>query len=245
MSLGKNLQYLRKQKKITQEKLADIMSVSRQTISKWEADEAVPEINKLIDLSDFFACKMDALVREDLGILETIFSEVTIKKLKSFKMARYVMITPNPEDDVITYMRSWAEKSGLLAFDENCKQIGWDFPFVTAEQQNRFGLRGYSCAYILPEGFETTTPGVEYAIQDEAEYAVITVEEPFKAAFDRIPNAYKKILEYLEANGFKENIKDNLLPCFEYTFEKDGITYMDVFVLVDGVTKADVYTAFS
>lgn len=39
MSLGKNIQYLRKQKKITQEQLAEIMSVSRQTISRWEADE--------------------------------------------------------------------------------------------------------------------------------------------------------------------------------------------------------------
>lgn len=38
MSLGKNIQYLRKQKKITQEQLAEIMSVSCQTISRWESD---------------------------------------------------------------------------------------------------------------------------------------------------------------------------------------------------------------
>ena len=44
MSLGKNIQYLRKQKKITQEQLAEMMSVSRQTISKWETDEIIPEI---------------------------------------------------------------------------------------------------------------------------------------------------------------------------------------------------------
>ena len=51
MSLGKNIQYLRKQKKITQEQLAEIMSVSRQTISRWEADEIVPEddVNEYID----------------------------------------------------------------------------------------------------------------------------------------------------------------------------------------------------
>ena len=42
MSLGKNIQYLRKQKKITQEQLSEIMSVSRQTISRWEADEIIP-----------------------------------------------------------------------------------------------------------------------------------------------------------------------------------------------------------
>lgn len=47
MSLGKNIQYLRKQKKITQEQLSEEMSVSRQTVSKWESDEIVPELNKL------------------------------------------------------------------------------------------------------------------------------------------------------------------------------------------------------
>ncbi len=35
MNLGKNIQFLRKQKKITQEQLAEMMSVSRQTISRW------------------------------------------------------------------------------------------------------------------------------------------------------------------------------------------------------------------
>ena len=62
MSLGKNIQYLRKQKKITQEQLAELMSVSRQTISRWEADEIIPELNKLVALSDMFSCKLDALV---------------------------------------------------------------------------------------------------------------------------------------------------------------------------------------
>ena len=68
MSLGKNIQYLRKQKKITQEQLADIMSVSRQTISRWESDEIIPELNKLVALSEIFSCKIDALVKEDMII---------------------------------------------------------------------------------------------------------------------------------------------------------------------------------
>lgn len=61
MSLGKNIQHLRKQKKITQEQLAETMSVSRQTISRWEADGIIPELNKLVALSDLFSCKLDAL----------------------------------------------------------------------------------------------------------------------------------------------------------------------------------------
>lgn len=73
MSLGKNIQYLRKQKKITQEQLAEIMSVSRQTISRWEADEIIPELNKLVILSEMFSCKLDTLVKEDLLACDEIY----------------------------------------------------------------------------------------------------------------------------------------------------------------------------
>ncbi|NLG03892.1 MAG: alpha/beta hydrolase, partial [Clostridia bacterium] len=56
----------------------------------------------------------------------------------------------------------------------------------------------------------------EMADQDTADYAVITIYDPFSAAFERIPNAYKKVLEYLQANGFREKPKDDILSCFEH-----------------------------
>ena len=245
MSLGKNIQYLRKQKKITQEQLAEMISVSRQTVSKWEADEITPELNKLIVLSDVFSCKLDAMVKEDMNVRDEVYSEITIKKVKAFKMARYVMLTPNPEDDVNFYMENWARRSGLLAFQPDAMRIGWDFPFAISEMQNRFGLRGYVAAYILPEGFETGCPGVEYAEQKEAEYAVITIHDPFAAASGRIPNAYKKIIDFLQANGFCEKPKEGILSCFEHVYEEEGITCMDVYIHVDSVCKTDSFTNFS
>lgn len=245
MGLGKNIQYLRKQRKITQEQLAEMMSVSRQTVSRWEVDEIVPELNKLVALSGLFSCKLDALVKEDISACGEVYSDVTIKKVGPFRMARYVMITPNPEDDVNAYMDRWARQSGLLACRPDAMLIGWDFPYVTPEQQNRFGLRGYMAAYILPEGFETVCPGVEYADQEEAEYAVITVYDPFAAAFERIPNAYKKVLEFLGANGFREKPRENVLPCFEHVYERNGVTCMDVYLHVDSTSKTDSFTGFS
>lgn len=245
MSLGKNIQYLRKQKKITQEKLADEMAVSRQTVSRWEADEIVPELNNLVLLSDLFSCKLDTLIRENLTDDKHIYSEITIKTVKGFRMARYVMVTPNPEDDVNAYMEHWAKRSGLLESAPDAMQIGWDFPFVSTELQNRFGLRGYVSAYVLPDGFTTDCPGVEYHDQIDADYAVITIYDPFAAAFERIPNAYKKIMAHLEVNGFQERMNDNILACFEHVYEKDGMTCMDVYVHVDSVSKTAVYTIFS
>ena len=115
MSLGTNIQYLRKLNKLTQEQFAEKMTITRQTVSRWEADEVTPELNKLVELCSLFSCKLDALVREDMSSKDAIYSEVEIRKVPAFKMARYVMISPNPEDDVQTYMKNRGKKSGLLA----------------------------------------------------------------------------------------------------------------------------------
>jgi len=245
MSLGTNIQFLRKLNKLTQEQFAERMGISRQTVSRWEADEVTPELNKLVEICAIFSCKLDELVREDLSSKDEIYSEVEIRKVAAFRMARYVMISPQPESDVQNYMKEWGKKSGLLAADPNAKLIGWDFPFVSQELQTRFGLHGYVAAYMLPEGFETNCPGVEYAQNKEAEYAVITVTEPMIRPFERIPTGYKCIMEYLQANNFKEKLSDDIVGCFEHEYEKDGVWYMDIYVHAASVTKVDAYSTFN
>ena len=63
MSLGENLQFLRKRDNITQEQLAEKLDVSRQSVSKWESDTTYPEMDKLIQLCQMFHCSMDDLVQ--------------------------------------------------------------------------------------------------------------------------------------------------------------------------------------
>lgn len=65
MSFGNNVQYYRAKHGITQEELADRLSVTRQTVSRWETDGAFPEMEKLIALCDMFGCDMELLVRGD------------------------------------------------------------------------------------------------------------------------------------------------------------------------------------
>ena len=55
MSFGKNLQFLRHLRgNMTQEDLAEKMNFSRQTVSKWELQTAQPELDKAIELCNFF-----------------------------------------------------------------------------------------------------------------------------------------------------------------------------------------------
>ena len=62
MSLGNNIYRLRTQRNMSQGDLAEQLDVSRQSISKWETDGAVPELDKLIKLSNIFGVTLDELV---------------------------------------------------------------------------------------------------------------------------------------------------------------------------------------
>lgn len=56
---------LRKVKGLSQEQLADYLAVSRQAVSKWEAAQALPSLDKIIQLADLFGVSVDYLVREN------------------------------------------------------------------------------------------------------------------------------------------------------------------------------------
>lgn len=64
MTLGNKLSRLRKENNYTQEQLAEILGVSRQSISKWESDISYPETDKLIHLSNLFGCSLDYLLKD-------------------------------------------------------------------------------------------------------------------------------------------------------------------------------------
>ena len=66
MTLGEKIAKQRKELNYTQEQLADILGVSRQSISKWESDIAYPETDKLIELGKLFDCTMDYLLKADV-----------------------------------------------------------------------------------------------------------------------------------------------------------------------------------
>ncbi len=63
MTLGEHIQSLRKEKGLSQEALGEALGVTRQSISKWESDGAIPEIDKLIALSKLFGVTVGELLQ--------------------------------------------------------------------------------------------------------------------------------------------------------------------------------------
>lgn len=108
MKLSEKIVELRKSKGMTQEELAVICNVSRQSISKWEADIALPETEKLLILGEIFHVSMDVLLKDELSIGE-------VKKVHScgnnaigkrkIEVFEGTLIKESVEDDsIIDYM---------------------------------------------------------------------------------------------------------------------------------------------
>ena len=67
MKLADKMMALRKRAGWSQEELAERMGVSRQSVSKWESAQSVPELDKILMLSDLFGVTTDYLLRDEIG----------------------------------------------------------------------------------------------------------------------------------------------------------------------------------
>lgn len=66
MTLGEKIYRLRTERGMSQETLGDALGVSRQSVSKWETDQSVPELDKIVAISETFAVSTDYLLKETI-----------------------------------------------------------------------------------------------------------------------------------------------------------------------------------
>ena len=79
MNIADRIQYLRKQKGLSQEELADKIGVSRQAVSKWESKQSTPDLDKIIVMSDLFEVTTEYILKGIEPVSTT--SKKTIKAL--------------------------------------------------------------------------------------------------------------------------------------------------------------------
>ena len=66
MNLAENLKKIRKEHNLSQEQLAEKLGVSRQSVSKWESNQAYPEMDKMVQLCKMFELNIDDLLNNDI-----------------------------------------------------------------------------------------------------------------------------------------------------------------------------------
>ncbi|MBO0409891.1 helix-turn-helix transcriptional regulator [Enterococcus hulanensis] len=100
MTLGNNFFNARKKQGLSQEDVAEKLGVSRQTISKWELDETLPDINQSKKLAAAFKVSLDELIEFDPDVND--IKEVIAK-------------TSEEKQQAIDWTNVWAEKYPVLA----------------------------------------------------------------------------------------------------------------------------------
>lgn len=102
MSFGENVGFYRRQLNMTQEELAERLFVSRQTVSRWETDSTLPDVETVISLCEVFSCDMDTLVRGNAA--EVSLPEADRKNGTVYKS----------ESEIIEEMKDELKKKRLL-----------------------------------------------------------------------------------------------------------------------------------
>lgn len=137
MYLAQNLKYLREQRGLKQQELADILGVKQSTVGNWEAGKREPEINMLVCIAEYFNVSLDNLVLKELKPLLPLYAS-NIKYLRKRQE-----IT---QEDMAVFL-GFSGKSSLCAVEtgksgisiENLEKLA-DFFGVTLDQMVKHDL---------------------------------------------------------------------------------------------------------
>lgn len=84
MTLGQRIKQEREQRQWTQDYLAATLNVSRQAVSKWESDNAYPDIDRLVQISNLLNVSLDSLIKGDESLKKSITINKSYDKYNSF-----------------------------------------------------------------------------------------------------------------------------------------------------------------
>lgn len=108
MNIADRIQYLRKTRGISQEELADKLGVSRQAVSKWESEQSIPDLERVIMMSDFFSVTTDYILK---GIENQNPKEYKEKELASLIL--FIASTAFVVIGLLVCIGEWNEKQTM------------------------------------------------------------------------------------------------------------------------------------
>ncbi len=139
MNLGENLFQARKKKGLSQEAVAEKLGVSRQTISKWETDETLPDIRQAKKLAVLYGLTLDELIEFDADVQE--IQEVINKTTEE---------TVNKVD----WTKVWAEKYPILArYQDEVDVAGYEEQLekLLANMEREYGYNALDAFLVLKD----------------------------------------------------------------------------------------------
>ena len=139
MKLGNNLFQARKKVGLSQEMVAEKLGVSRQTISKWEADETLPDIYQSKKLAKLYNLTLDELIEFDVDLKQI---EQVIKNTNEEKEAK------------INWTKMWGKKYPVLnTYQENVdiKKYASELRNLLEDLQKEYGYNELDSLLVLKD----------------------------------------------------------------------------------------------
>ncbi|OAD44931.1 XRE family transcriptional regulator [Polaribacter atrinae] len=190
-SLSKNIKHLRRLKGLTQEFLAEELSVTRSRISSYEESRSSPSIEFLIDFSDYFKLPIDIIVRNDLTKAKDVsFIEVGNKRVL------FPISVDTENENLIEVVSAKTSAGYLLGYDdpeyiEQLQKI--KLPFLPTGKHRAFPIKGDSMlpmkdgSYVVAEFVENITD-----VKNGTSYIIVTKNDGM---------TYKRVYDQIEEKG--------------------------------------------
>ena len=218
MTIGEKIAKLRMNANISQEQLAEKVSVSRQSVSKWEMDSSLPQIDKVLQLCELFDISADELLHDKINITDKLKIQNGTNKYfgtDGFRGEANLSLTSMQAYKVGRFL-GWyysTEHSG-------CKKSSYRPRIVIGKDTRRssYMLEYSIVAGITASGADaymlhvTTTPSVSYVTRQEEFDCGIMITASHNPYYD---NGIKVI------NRYGEKLDDNVTSLIEAYIDGD------------------------
>ena len=224
MELGKRIAEIRKENRLTQEGLAEVCSVTRQTISNWENGKSYPDLETLVLISDTFDVSLDAMLKGDRKMVSEITKEQKHGKHFAVKVIVAALITALIVLGGIYYIESHEsyipyDESGITVTDDGIMYSDKTFHFHHGFQYITETVNGvhhcvvftYLTSSIYSRHFEKQ-PEQKRLIENYAELKGQSVDDNDKLHDDVVTEVYYLPEKYVVDQGLMNNKHPDLIP---------------------------------
>ena len=229
MTIGEKIAALRVAANISQEQLAEKVAVSRQSVSKWEMNQALPQIDKVLLLCELFDVSADELLQDKINLAYKLPAEKGNNKYfgtDGFRGEANLSLTSMQAYKVGRFL-GWYYSSPL----SGCQKVGYRPRIVIGKDTRRssYMLEYSIVAGITASGADaymlhvTTTPSVSYVTRQDEFDCGIMITASHNPFYD---NGIKVI------NRYGEKLDDETTPLIE--------AYIDGNLSAIGVTGNDI-----